>query len=99
MKRNTLHFGKSNNRFYKSLLVITGGACIITSILVGSFIYTTMRLNKYNLVLSKISNEIDEMKARTNEMVEQEQEYKKELERLNQELAKYQPIVIPESMK
>ena len=99
MKRNTLHFGKSKNRFYTSLLVITGGACIITGILVGSFIYTTMSLSKYNAVLSTMSNELDEMRTRTNEMMEMEEEYKKELERLNQELAKYQPIVIPESMK
>lgn len=99
MKRNNLHFGKSKNRLYTALLWVTGGACIVTSILLGSFVYTTMSINKHNVTLNKLSSEIDEMKSIAEGMMEQEKEYKKQLEGLNQELAKYEPIVIPESMK
>ena len=82
-----------------TLLWITGGACVITGILLGSFIYTNIRLNKYQATINQLSSELDSIKSMTDEMVQQEEEYKNKLEGLSQELAKYEPIVIPESMK
>ena len=99
MKKNKLYLGETKNRFYTTLLWITGLVCVITSILVGSFVYTTMSFNKYSTVLNNLSEEMDQLKDRANQMIEQEEEYKRELERFSQELAKYQPIIIPESMK
>ncbi len=82
-----------------TLLWITGGACVVTSILLGSFVYTNMSLNKYHVTINQLSSELDSIKSMTDEMVQQEKEYKNQLEGLSQELAKYEPIVIPESMK
>ncbi len=94
-----MHFGKRKNRLFTTLLWITGVACVVTSALVGSFIYTHLNLNKYQVTINQLSSELDELENLTNKMVEQEEEYKNKLDTLNQELAKYEPIVIPESMK
>ena len=99
MRKNNLHFGKSKNRLFATLLWITGGACVVTSILVGSFIYTHISLNKYHVTMKQLASELDELDGLTNKIIDQEEEYKKQLDTLSQELAKYEPIVIPESMK
>lgn len=99
MKTNHLYLGKTKNKWDKILLWITGVACVVTSIFMASFVYTTMSLNKYNVRLKEVSNEIEQIKSATDEMIEQEKQYKKQLERLEQELAQYKPIVIPDSMK
>ncbi len=99
MRRNDIHFGKRKNRLFTTLLWITGVACVVTSVLVGSYIYTHINLNKYQVTINQLSSELDDLENMTDQMVEQEEEYKNKLDILNQELAKYEPIVIPESMK
>ncbi len=101
MKKSNHIYLSSNkeSRIFPIMIVCTTLACIITIILVGSFIYTSSKVNQNLTDIDNLNTEILELEKIIEEIRVKEEQYKKDINDMNQELSKYEPIVIPESMK
>ena len=100
MKKNKLYSNRrKKKRLFPVMIGITVFACIITIVVAGGYMYTSSSMNKYQQVINELTVEIDSLEKNTNEIKMQEEEYKNKINSITQELSKYEPIVIPESMK
>lgn len=101
MKKNKLYATnrRKGNKIFPIMVVTTIFACIVTVIIAGSYMYTSSSLSKYEKAISELTLEIDVLEKNTNEIKAQEEEYKNKINSVAEELSKYEPIVIPESMK
>lgn len=101
MTRNsTLGFSKKKkNDAVTVLMIITFGTLIVTSLLVGTFIYLNSSIHKNEASIATFSKEISSMQEQIEIIKEQEAEYKSKLEALELELSKYEPVIIPDSMR
>ncbi len=100
MKKNTLYSNtRKKNRAYPIMIGVTVFTCIVTVVITGSYVYTTSSMNKYQRSINELKVEIDNLEKSTNEIKVQEEEYKNKIDSITQELSKYEPIVIPDSMK
>lgn len=99
-KNNTLGFSKKKkNHVVTVLMIITFGALIATSVLVGTFIYLNSSIHKNESAIATFSKEISSMQEQIEAIQVKEAEYKSKLEALELELSKYEPVIIPDSMK
>ncbi len=100
MKKHKIY---SHSRKKKRLLPIMMGitvlTCMVSVIITGSYLYTSSSMNKYQKAINNLSVEIDDLEKSTNEISMQEEEYKNKIDSIAKELSKYEPIVIPDSMK
>ncbi len=99
MKSKKIILNKKRNPFYTVMIWITSLVCVITGVLVGGFVHMSMSIAKYEENLHVLSQEVEDMQEATREALEQQEQYKSQLELLEKELAQYKPIVIPDSMK
>lgn len=99
-KNNTLGFGKKRKNYAVTvLMMITGAAVVATSLLAGTFIYLNSSIKKNEASIATFSKEISSMQEQVEIIKAQEKEYKNKLEALELELSKYEPVIIPDSMK
>lgn len=99
-KNNTLGFGKKRKNYAITvLMMITGAAVVATSLLAGTFIYLNSSIKKNEASIATFSKEISSMQEQVEIIKAQEKEYKNKLEALELELSKYEPVIIPDSMK
>lgn len=99
-KNSTLGFGKKRKNYAVTvLMMITGAAVVATSLLAGTFIYLNSSIKKNEASIATFSKEISSMQEQVEIIKAQEKEYKNKLEALELELSKYEPVIIPDSMK
>lgn len=90
---------RRKNYLFEGLVVFTIGAFIVTAALAGTFIYINGSIHKNEAAITALSDELTTLQEQTEEIQGQESEYKKQLEAIQGELSKYEPVVIPDSMK
>ena len=90
---------RKKNHMLGVLVIISIGACIVTSVLAGTFIYVNGSINRNEAAITTLSDDLTTIKEKVETIKGQEEEYKNQLQSLELELSKYQPIVIPDSMK
>ena len=90
---------KKKNYLYEGLIVFTVGASIGTAILGGIFIYINGAIHKNEAAITTLSNELNILQEQVQEIQSQESQYKNQLDTLQDELSKYEAVVIPDSMK
>lgn len=98
-RKSTFGFGRRKNYLFEGLVVLTVGAFIATTILVGIFIYLNSSIRKNEAAIATLSKELTTLQEQAEEIQSQEAEYKNQLNMLQAELSKYEPVVIPDSMK
>lgn len=99
-KKNTFGMGKrKKNRLFVGLVVITGIAFTATAVLAGTFVYVNGSIHKNEKAINALSEELTILEQKAEEVKAREAEYKDKLDKLQAELSKYEPIVIPDSMK
>lgn len=99
-RRGTFGAGRRKKNHMLGILVIVSiGACITTSVLAGTFIYVNGSINKNESAIETLSNDLTTIKDKVETIKGQEEEYKNQLQALQAELSKYEPVVIPDSMK
>ena len=100
MRRNNNYFStKKRTKVFPIMLVITFFACLTTIATSGVYMYTRASMNKYQKSVDELTLEKYNLEKSTNAIEVQEEEYKNKINSIREELSKYQPIVIPESMK
>lgn len=100
MARNKLHFGsKKKNRLLITCAIVTGVCVISASALAAGHLYmhTQIKSNETNIEEIKASTAAVEQEIEV--VKSQEATYHEQLDKLNQELSRYEPVVIPDSMK
>lgn len=98
-RKSTFGVGRRKNYLFEGLVVLTVGAFVATTILVGIFIYVNSSIRKNEAAIATLSKELTILQEQAEEIQSQEAEYKNQLDVLQAELSKYEPVVIPESMK
>lgn len=68
-------------------------------VLIISHVYVNYNIHKNKRDMETISANLAEMQKQIDSTKEQEKEYKSKLDELQAQLAKYQAVVIPDSMK
>lgn len=101
MTRNsTLGFGKKRKNYAVTvLMIITAAAVVATLLLASTFIYLNSRIKKNEASIATFSKEIANMQEKVEGIKAQESEYKSKLQALELEISKYEPVIIPDSMK
>ena len=90
---------RKKNYLFEGLVVLTVGAFVATTILVGIFIYVNSSIHKNEAAITTLSEQLTTLQEQAEEIQSQEMEYKNQLDALQAELSKYEPVVIPDSMK
>ncbi len=90
---------KSKNYLFEGLVVLTGCSFVATAVLVGAFIYVNSSIHKNEAAITALSDELTVLQEKAEEIRGQETEYRSQLDALEAELSKYEPVVIPDSMK
>lgn len=98
-RKSTFGVGRRKNYLFEGLVVLTVGACVATTILVGIFIYVNSSIRKNEAAIATLSEELTILQEQAEEIQSQEVEYKNQLDVLQAELSKYKPVIIPDSMK
>lgn len=98
--KNNLNFGaKKKNRFLGACIAITILSVGMTVGLLGGHIYITSSINKNTANVETISESTDSLKAEVQSVKDQMKVSEDELVSLQDNLAKYEPVIIPDSMK
>lgn len=90
---------KRRKYLFEGLVLFTVGAFIVTVALAGSVLYINSNIQKNEVEITTLSNELTSLQKQIEEIQNQEKEYKNQLDELQGELSKYEPVVIPDSMK
>lgn len=90
---------KKKNYLYEGLIILTAGTCIGTAILGSLFIYMNRTIHKNEAAIATLSDELTILQKQAEEIQNQENQYKNQLDMLQAELSKYKPVVIPDTMK
>ena len=99
-KSRSVNFGaKKKNRFLGVCIVLTAMGITMTLGLLGGHIYIASSINKSTTSVETISQNTESLKAEVNTMQAEKESSQKELTILEDNLAKYEPVVIPDSMK
>lgn len=100
-RKSTFGVGRRRRKSYlfEGLVVLTVGAFVATTILVGIFIYVNSSIHKNEAAIATLSEELTTLQEQAEEIQSQEMEYKNQIDALQAELSKYEPVVIPDSMK
>lgn len=90
---------RKKNYLFEGLVVLTVGSFVATTVLVGAFIYVNGSIQKNEAAITALSDELTILQEKAEEIQGQETEYRSQLDALQAELSKYEPVVIPDSMK
>ncbi|MBU3804187.1 MAG: hypothetical protein H9872_05485 [Candidatus Cellulosilyticum pullistercoris] len=90
---------RRKNYLFEGLVVLTIGTFITTTVLVGVFIYINGSIHKNEAAITTLSDELTILQEQAEAIKKQETEYKNQLDAIQGELSKYEPVVIPDSMK
>lgn len=90
---------KKRKYLFEGLVVFTVMAFIVTAVLTGTIVTINSSIQKNEVEITTLSNELISLQNQIEEIQNQEKEYKNQLDELQGELSKYEPIVIPDSMK
>lgn len=72
---------------------------VVSCILIGAFLYINISIKSSNIMSQQLTTEKAALKSQVEELEVKKEHYSNVLQNLDDELAKYQPIVIPDSMK
>lgn len=98
--RNTLKFGgRKKNHLLGICVGLTVLGAGITVGLLGGHIYLASSINKNTADIESIAQSTEDLKTQVQQVKEQQQESIDELTAVEDSLARYQPVVIPDSMK
>ncbi|WP_054741056.1 hypothetical protein [Cellulosilyticum ruminicola] len=98
--RSNLIFGtKKKNRFLGVCIAITILGAALTICLLGENLFIASSINKNTASIETISKTTEDLRAEVQAVKEQKVAAEKELAELQDNLAKYEPVVIPDSMK
>lgn len=98
--RSNLNFGaKKKNRLLGVCVAITILGAGLTLGLLGGHIYIGSSINKNTASIEAISERTDSLKAEVQSVKDQKKASENELLALEDSLAKYEPVIIPDSMK
>ena len=78
-RKSTFGFGRRKNYLFEGLVVLTVGAFIATTILVGIFIYLNSSIRKNEAAIATLSKELTTLQEQAEEIQSQEAEYKNQL--------------------
>lgn len=100
MKHKT-SFGYHHRRnvFSRILVIIISIAVLSTCILAGSYIYMNIHIKNNRADIETYKQETKVLETEMQTAKEKEEQYKKQAEILSDQLTRYAPIVIPDSMK
>ena len=99
-KRKTFGAGRRRkNYLFEGLVVLTGCSFVATAALSGAIIYVNSSIHKNEAAITALSGELTILQEKAAEIQGQETEYRSQLDALQAELSKYEPVVIPDSMK
>lgn len=76
--------------------IIAGG---LVAVLIAGHVHIKWNTNQNQQMINNITQEIETLQGDINAAEIKQQEYKKELDKLQARLALYQDVVIPDSMK
>lgn len=98
--KNNLNFGaKKKNKFLGVCIGVTIIGAGLTIGLLGGHVYLVTGINKNTTNIETISQSRESLKTEVEAVKKQQQQLQKELETVEDSLAKYQPVIIPDSMK
>lgn len=80
----------------KNMQLVAVVSLIGVALLGGSYLYIKGSIHQNQKHVATLSNEISEMKSKAEEEKEKQLQYKGQVEELETELFRYQPIVVPE---
>ncbi len=98
--KSNLNFGaKRRNRLLAVCVALTVLCAGTTLGLLGGHVYLKSSINKKMASVETISENTASLKAEVQSVKDKHQSSKEELEVIQDNLAKYEPVVIPDSMK
>lgn len=98
--RSNLNFGtKKKNRFLGVCIAITILGAGLTIGLLGGNLFISNSISKNTASVETISKATEDLRAEVQAVKEQKAAAEKELAEVQDNLAKYEPVVIPDSMK
>lgn len=90
---------KQQERLLETLIITAIIAMCVMLILGVGHIYVGSKIYKNQHTVEALSKELEGLESQVNDTKGKQDEYKKQFEQLQSQLAKYQDIVIPDSMK
>nr|WP_303244118.1 hypothetical protein [uncultured Cellulosilyticum sp.] len=98
--RSNLSFGaKKRNRLLGVCVALTILGAGMTLGLLGGHVYLASSISKNTTSVKAISESTESLKAEVQTVKEQQKVSQDELEIIQDNLAKYEPVIIPDSMK
>ena len=89
---------RRRERMLETLILTTFGTVFVTLVLALGYVYINFDIHKNQHSVEALSKELVILQEEVNEAKLKQDEYKKQVEQLQAQLAKYQEVVIPESM-
>lgn len=80
----------------KNMQLVAVVSLIGVALLGGSYLYIKGSIHQKQKHVATLSNEISEMKSKAEEEREKQLQYEDQVEELEAELFRYQPIVVPD---
>lgn len=80
----------------KNMQLVAVVSLISVTLLGGSYLYIKGGIYQNQKYVDTLSNEINQMKSKAEEEREKQLQYKNQVEELEAELFRYQPIVVPD---
>ncbi len=90
---------RKKNNFGTVIAIITSIIVLATVILASSYIYVNMQIRSNDKKITKIKQEVETINRDIESIKTKQDEYEKRAEELDVQLANFQPIVIPDSLK
>ena len=97
-KKNTL-YGKKKSKFLKAVMGITIIMSLATMAISASLVVMNINIYRSHKTVDEIKNSMISLEQELSSVKDQENEYRSQAEKLQQELSQYEPVVIPDSMK
>lgn len=93
------HTLKKINPVLGILMALTIIGFVVSCILIGTFLYINISIKSSTVMNEQLTVEKTNLESQVNELEEKKKHYSNLLQNLDDELAKYQPVIIPDSMK
>lgn len=97
-KRNSL-YGRKKSTFLKIVMGITIMMSLFTMAISASLVVININIHRSQKTVVEMKNSMTSLENELSSVKDQEKEYRSQVEKLQQELSQYEPIIIPDSMK
>ena len=92
-------YRRQQEKFLETLMMTSLVALVVLLALAIGYVYVNCSIYKNQHSVEAISKELETLQEEIDTVQAERDEYKKQMDQLQAQLAKYQEIVIPDSMK